>query len=338
MTIEVNKVVANSTTNQTTNNNKASFRGVTKTIPNDTLEISSKKKGMSNTANLAIGLGAIGAIISGIFIYKHFSKNKIKEVFNSVEQIDKRFAELEQNLSEVQQKFKEAFLRNDLTEEQTKEILNGYKEVEKLGLKSTKEEYVKAVFEQAKKNYQIYNPKMTIEINSTRMHEGAYGGCPMDNEAIFITKKAIEESNEKLFATIHHELRHAKQNECLYNAKPDKFKVALYDGIVFEHLNNDIFKLRSFNGELDKNVGSHDFSKKEVQDYIDKNLVNISKIIEENFDKPNINAIPENYKEIVDRIWMFHSSTLHYPERPEEKDAFKIGNMMRELIFGIKGK
>ena len=290
-------------------------------------------KNVSNEAKLAIGLGIIGAIVGGIFLFKHFSKNKITEVFNSVEQIDKKFAELERNLSDVQKKFKEVFLRDDLTEEQTKEILNGYKEVEKLGLKSTKEEYVKAVFEQAKKNYQIYNPKMTIEINSIRGRESAYAGCPMSNETVIITKKGMQMSRSKLFEAIHHELRHAKQNEHLYNTKPDKFKTAVYEGVVNEHITKDIKKFQSFYEELRNAVGSTDFSKKEVQEYIDKEIVNVSKMIEENFNKPDINNVPENYRETVNKIWMHHGTTIHYPQRMEEIDAFKIGKMMKDLIF-----
>lgn len=334
MTIEVNKIGINNTVNSTQTNNAVAFRGTTDPIPNDTVEISSKKKGISNGTKIVSILGTVGAIIGGIFLFKHFSKNKIKEVFNSVEQIDKKFAELEKNLPDVQKKFKEVFLRNDLTEEQTKEILNGYKEVEKLGLKGSKEEYIKAVFEQAKKNYQIYNPKMKIEINSTRMHEGAIAGCPMSNDAILITNMGMQQSRSKLFEFIHHELRHAKQHEYLHDTKPDKFKTAIYEGEVHQYIGKNVDKFENFYKELRETVGSTDFSRKEVQDYIDKKIVDVSKMIEENFNKPDINHVPENYRKTVDSIEWQLGTTLHYPQRAEEIDAFKIGNLMRELIFG----
>ena len=224
MTIDVNKIQVNSINPVNNNANpNVTFERTTDPIPNDAVEISSKKKALSNNAKIAIGLGLIGTIVGGILIHKHFASNKLKSAFKSVEEIDKKFAELEQNLPEVQKKFKEVFLRNDLTEEQTKEILNDYKKVEKLGLKSTKEEYVKALFEQAKKNYQIYNPSMKIEINSTKMWESAFAGSPMNNEEILITKKGMQQSHSEIFETIHHELRHAKQHECLYHSDPNRF-------------------------------------------------------------------------------------------------------------------
>ena len=333
MSIELNKFQTANINAIYNNPQKISFRKTTSPIPNDTVELSSKKNGMSNGVKIAIGLGSIGTIVCGILLHKHFSKNKVKEVFNSIEQIDKKFAELENNLPNVQKKFKEAFLRNDLTEKQTKEILNGYKEVEKLGLKSSKEEYVKAVFEQAKKNYQIYNPTMKIEIKNLTKRESAFAGCPMNNEAVYITNNGIKMSRSELFEFVHHELRHAKQNEHLYNTKPDEFKTAIYEGIVGEYISKDGDKFKNFYEELRKSVGSRDFSKKEVQEYIDKKIVNVSKMIEENFNKPDINNVPENYRETVNRIWSHHYTTIHYPQRMEEIDAFKIGNMMRKLIF-----
>ena len=334
MSIELNKIQIASTNAIYNSPQKVAFRGTTSPTPNDTVELSSKKNGMSNGVKIAIGLGSIGTIVCGILLHKHFSKNKVKEVFNSVEQIDKKFAELENDLPNVQKKFKEAFLRNDLTEKQTKEILNGYKEVEKLGLKSSKEEYVKAVFEQAKKNYQIYNPTMKIEIKNLTMRDSAFAGCPMNNEAVYITNNGIKMSRSELFEFVHHELRHAKQNEHLYNTKPDKFKTVIYEGIVYEYLGKDRNKFDNICKEIRKiAAGRLDFSNKEVQEYIDKKVVNVSKMIEENFNKPDINNVPENYRETVNRIWSHHYTTIHYPQRMEEIDAFKIGNMMRKLIF-----
>lgn len=334
MSIELNKIQIASTNAIYNSPQKVEFRGTTSPTPNDTVELSSKKNGMSNGVKIAIGLGTIGTVVCGILLHKHFSKNKIKEVFNSVEQIDKKFAELENDLPNVQKKFKEVFLRNDLTEKQTKEILNGYKEVEKLGLKSSKEEYVKAVFEQAKKNYQIYNPTMKIEIKNLTMRESAFAGCPKNNEAVYITKNGIQKSRSELFELVHHELRHAKQNEHLYNTKPDEFKTAIYEGMVYEYLGKDRNKFDNICKEIRKiAAGRLDFSKKEVQEYIDKKVVNVSKIIEENFNKPDINNVPENYRETVNRIWSHHNTIIHYPQRMEEIDAFKIGNIMRKLIF-----
>lgn len=336
MTNEVSKIqITNINSINNNTNQNATFRGTTDPIPNDTVEIS-KKKGISNNAKIAIGLGVIGTIVGGILIHKHFSKHELKEAFNSVEKIDKRFAELEQKLPEVQQKFKEAFLRNDLTEEQTKEILNGYKEVEKLGLTSSKEEYVKALFEQAKKNYQIYNPKMTVDFKSRNNLDVSCGFCTHANETIHITPKGLQESRSRLFEIIHHELRHAKQNECLYHCYP---KGTVKGEIYHDYLLNkypDIDEFIEISKEIAKEAGTGNYYKKEWQDVANKKF-NIEKVIEERFGKPDPSKVPDEYKKTLEQINFETSTTIHYPYRMEEKDAFKIGNMMRELILGIKG-
>lgn len=333
MAIDVNKIQLTNANLINNSTQKAVFRGTTKPVPCDSVEISSKKKSISNTAKWGIGLAAIATIIGGIFLYKHFSKNTIKEAFTSVEQIDKKFANLEKNLPDVQKKFKDVFLRNDLTEEQTREILRGYKEVEKLGLTASKEEYIKAVFEQAKKNYQIYNPSMTIKIDNNIIFEGACGACAHENGAVFITKRGLQESHSRLFEIIHHELRHAKQNECLYNCIPDgSIKGLIYTDYIHIKYPNAADAM-NFYREIAKKAGSSDCSKKEVQREIDK-ILHVDKIIEERFGKPDINKVPEEYRKIVEQINKEATTTLHYPYRLEEKDAFRIGDIMRKLIFG----
>ena len=174
---------------------------------------------------------------------------------------------------------------------------------------------------------------MKIEIKNLTMRESAFAGCPMHNEAVYITNNGIQKSRSEIFELVHHELRHAKQNEHLYNTKPDEFKTAIYEDIVGEYIGKDVDKFKNFYEELRNTVGSRDFSKKEVQEYIDKKVVNVSKMTEENFNKPDINNVPENYRETVNRIWSHHNTTVHYPQRMEEIDAFKIGNIMRKLIF-----
>ena len=334
MTIKVNKIqVANVNSINNNDTQKIAIKGTTNPTSDDTVELSSKKQGLSNNVKSGICLGTICTIIGGIFLYKHFSKNKIKEVFNSVEQIDKKFAELEKNLPDVQKKFKEVFLRNSLTEEQTKEILNGYKEVEKLGLKSTKEEYVKAVFEQAKKNYQIYNPKMTIKLGNTTHWEASCGYCTHANEAINITEKGMQSSRPQLFEIIHHELRHAKQNECLYHCYPNGcIKGQIYQDYLLEKYPN-FEEFEKISKEIAKDAGSRNYYDKKWQEVVNKKF-KIEKIIEERFGKPDSNKVPNEYKKTLEQINKEISSTIHYPQRMEEIDAFKIGNIMKDLIFG----
>ena len=73
MTIEVNKIqIANVNSINNNNTQKVAFKGTINPIPNDTVELSSKNQGLSNTVKSGICLGTICTIIGGIFLYKHF--------------------------------------------------------------------------------------------------------------------------------------------------------------------------------------------------------------------------------------------------------------------------
>lgn len=77
MTIDVNKIQITNTNSINNTIQKVSFRGATDPIPNDTVEISSKKKGMSNTAKWGIGLGTVGALaITAAFVFKKKAPTK----------------------------------------------------------------------------------------------------------------------------------------------------------------------------------------------------------------------------------------------------------------------
>ena len=70
-----------------------------------------------------------------------------------MQNIEHKFAVLQNDIPSVQQTFKEVFLREELTEEETVQILNKYKELEKIKVTGSRKEYVNALFEIAKQNY-----------------------------------------------------------------------------------------------------------------------------------------------------------------------------------------
>ena len=88
MTIEVNKIGVNNTIGSIQNNNIVAFRGTTNPISDDTVEISSKKKGLSNTAKWGIGLGTFAAVVGiGIaFVTKKTNKNH-KALVDNIERL-----------------------------------------------------------------------------------------------------------------------------------------------------------------------------------------------------------------------------------------------------------
>jgi len=278
--IQITKASANGVNNSL---NEVAFLGTATSIPSDKVELSKSSKNQSSKIKkIIIAIGVVVAIVAigkGVLISKAAKKinnmrnlptEAAEEVFKSLEDIETRFAQLENNLPQVQDKFKEIFLRNDLTQQQTLEILRGYKEVEKLGLTCSKKEYVEAVFKEAKKNYQIYSPNMKIEYNNPTIFDNACGVSLRDGSALYITEHGLSKSRHELFEVIHHELRHSKQGEYVYCCFPDgKFTGNIYHEFLFLKIPNEA-EYNKFLDEIAKKTGTEDFCDKKVQAEIDK--------------------------------------------------------------------
>ena len=303
-----------------TNNIGFKSNGVTKTqpYPNDSFETqSTKNEELSNLAKFSIGLGIIATGIGGFLLHKNYAAKKA---------IETNFKKLENNLPEVQKTFREVFMRNDLTEAETKEILQGYKDIEKI---KSKEEYIKAVFEHAKKNYQIHNPD--LKINITDVNDFAFGGIPCSNTQVFITKTGLKEDRKRLFEVIHHELRHAKQHEFMYHKNPNwSIKGEIYHDILIEKYKGESFI--DYTQKLAKKFGSGDCHDKIVQEELDK-TENMVAIVERIFGKPDINKVPKEYYDYVEKLESEMRTSIPYPQRFEEKDAFKAGQTIADLIL-----
>lgn len=115
------------------------------------------------------------------------------------------------NIKNIQKAFQETFMRDDITVEQTKEMLKRYKEIEKI---KDREEYIKALFEEAKKNYGFEKNPIKLIFEDKK---GSNGFCKGDNSAICITPSC---SRSRILNTMHHEFRHAKQH--LYS-QPERY-------------------------------------------------------------------------------------------------------------------
>ena len=188
-------------TQQITNHNGA-FRTSTNTYPirgtnkvdktpnEDTVEIGDKPK-MSRTKKILLGIGA--ALVSALGIVYGVKKAQVK------------------NIKNIQKSFREIFMRDDITVEQTREMMKRYKEIEKI---TDREEYAKALFEEVKKNYGMEKSNIKLVFEDKN---GAAGFCKHDNSAISITPSC---SRKRMLNTMHHEFRHAKQNELINHLDP----------------------------------------------------------------------------------------------------------------------
>ena len=122
-------------------------------------------------------------------------------------------------IKKAQKVFKEAFLRDDINRKETINILNRYREISKI---KDKNEYIKAVYEEGKKNFglEFLNLKLSISKMDEKNVVGSYNST-----------KALLKINEKMHRkdvidTLHHELRHVKQDFLMANYSPKEFASA----------------------------------------------------------------------------------------------------------------
>ena len=183
--------------------------------------ILSDKKTLSKQNKILLALGGIATTVLGaVLAVKGYRSHQITK---GIEKIEQKFLKIQENMPEVQKTFKEVFLRDDITEKEALEMLNRYKEVEKIRITGTKEEYARALFDEAKRNYGF--EKSNLEIfyrDMSDLHkDGSY--CPGFPE-VDISSATLK---ERLMNVIHHEFRHVKQTFYAVNAEPDRYVQAM---------------------------------------------------------------------------------------------------------------
>ena len=147
-------------------------------------------------------------------VTEHNQKKEIKELNKTCER-------LIDNLKETQKTFQDVFMRKDITEHETLEIIKRYHDIEILGITGTKEDYINALFDEAKRNYGFENLP-----NDLKIVNGAIG----DNQKTLGATNPLGDitirgdlTRKLTFNTIHHELRHVKQNQYAFNYDPEEY-------------------------------------------------------------------------------------------------------------------
>ena len=91
-------------------------------------------------------------------------------------------------------------------------------------------------------------------------------------------------------------------------------------------------KFIEYNKKLAQKVGNADYYNPKVQEELDK-TENMAAIVERAFGKPNPNKVPKEYDEYVKKLEYELTTSIPYPQRFEEKDAFASGQKITDLIF-----
>lgn len=271
----------------------------------DNVELS--KKPMSKQTKTLLTLGGIATAVFGtVLAVKGYRSHQISK---GLEQIEQKFLKLQENMPEVQKTFKDVFLRGDITEKEALEMLNRYKEVEKIGLTGTKEEYARALFDEAKRNYGFENINLKMHYDDLRAANMGGGYAPSFD---FVSVSSAN-PKERLMNIIHHEFRHVKQTFYAVNAEPDRFVQAMKEakkGTVGE-----------------------------------KYIPTVEKILKPfNMTKPNKNLVPKEYKTFVEDVIQGAKEQTYcghdgkdlqkYINNKQEIDARFAGESMAKL-FGL---
>ncbi len=152
--------------------------------------------------------------------------------------------------------FEEAkvYLKNifnkDFTLDETKLYVQKYKELNNI---SDNKDFCQKLFEQLKKDFNIENKSLNLEISDSQIKE-CEGGVFTGYAEALSRKIGIlaQEDRTKMVGTIFHEMRHIKQNELMYKA--DKERLVVQKIKELEDSNNASWQeiLQNFAGDKNK--------------------------------------------------------------------------------------
>ncbi len=246
---------------------------------------------MSTAAKWGITLtGVTTAVLGTVLAVKSYRTHQTTKALNAIEQ---KFLKLQDNVPEVQKTFKDVFLRNDITEKETLEMLNRYKEIEKLGITGTKEEYPKALFNEANKNYGIKLVELIIE----NFEKKTVGGSAnhLDN----CIKINPNTKKETLVDVVHHELRHVKQSTLVYNYSPETYRQHCVSVSIFDFDQN---LKRSVDKYVDELIGSRLVGPVVQQKVAEKFKVEIDALLRKKIGIPSVDKVPKVQIPLVEKL------------------------------------
>lgn len=210
MSIELNKIQIANANSSNNHPQIVSFSGTSSPIPNDTVNLSSKKKGMSNVTKIAIVLGTIGTTVGGILLHKHFSAKSATRT-------------MQQATTELSQAVKDLVTRGIITEKEA-ELFNQIHNLDG-------EEFVTKAYELIAKGMHLEKfPKLNIShemLGDIDGHAGKEITIYLDN-AIRLYGKDGAKPN--IIDILRHELEHYKQDIIIFLQKGDKeYKTAFVE-------------------------------------------------------------------------------------------------------------
>ena len=286
----------------------------------DKTEISGNKN-CNKKRNIMIGTGIAAAVIATVGIVSAI-KNKNTDY-----------------ITKAQKTFQETFMRDNISREETIQMLNEYKEINKI--KNT-DEYITALFNNARKNYKLEHLNLKWEKSDLEKHQIA----AMDASGTLNVNKNININRKELVNVIFHEFRHAKQNDIMCSANPDRYA----KGILRQKSSVKILKNKYKNwisNTADKLSKTEHLSKKELDEVVMDCLIDkltpgikshaVNKL---GYGK---SVIPDKLKDYTEKCFNAqsnydNSNIFKYYFNFLEKDARNAGEKMKKIITTIPDK
>ena len=285
----------------------------------DSVEISAKPK-MSTTKKVIIGTGiATAAALAGIMAI-------------GARRVD--------YIAKAQKTFQETFMRNDISREETINLLKEYKEIYKI---NDKETFINTLFENAKKNYGLSHLNFRIEKVDLPKSKVA----SMRPDGTFTVNKNLDLDKDSLINIVFHEFRHAKQNELMCSKDPIKYASGIFQRSKDMIKQKDEVWCNKMREAARNTASGKTLSEKEIEDIVDFQLEQKwSQLLKVNvIDKLGLghSTVPEELSEYLEKCFKAHSNyndanVFAYHFNFLEKDARKAGKGMQRIITSIPDK
>ena len=220
-------------------------------------------------------------------------------------------------INRAQKTFQEVFMRDNITKEETIEMLKRYKEIQKI---KDKDEYMQKLFEEVKKNYGFKDGCLELKTFTTAERKDVLGFVQKLKHFVNINKDA---DHKQLLKIMHHEMKHKQQEYFMMN----------YSGDVNTYL---------------KNISHANITDKELNpEFIQDILGDNKKWLEQfNLKKLEKNKVPEKYKEYVEKLLKDvktykevtkanGTEQINYYDNFLEVDARNAGSKIAKLLGGF---
>lgn len=333
MPIEINRIKDNSSPYSSPSSDegkKAVFKS--NPIPQDKVEISSKKKELSNVSKIGMGLG-IAAII-GLGAELIFGKGQhIKTIWNKItgKSVETAKTYIE-NIEKLQEYFNKIFNKN-FTKDEANEMALKYQEA----FKEEKDlDFLSKLFNQLNKDYELplktVQSQTSVELGSEKVYGrfSALRGIKADGTLTpggmsFNSDKLVDNFDRKgLVRVFAHELKHAQQMKIGLGADKRRF----LENDAIKNINHpwytEALRVRGGNKEL------------AMDDYIQK--IESTLLLPEFRNVEKIETSSPLYQRGLDYIesWKNYVTSAEndnlYRTQLVEKEAFEVGDKFVEIF------